>query len=99
MALALLATPTFRRLVKKLHAPDKKLLDKAVLAIAANPDLGELKKGDLGGVQVYKFKMHSQEFLLAYRLQPTRAEPTALELLSLGSHENFYADLKRQPGI
>ncbi|MFZ2725790.1 MAG: type II toxin-antitoxin system RelE/ParE family toxin [Methylococcaceae bacterium] len=33
------------------------------------PELGDLKTGDLNGVRVYKFKVHTQQMLLAYRYQ------------------------------
>ena len=52
--------------------------------------LAEPKKGDLAGGFVYKFKCNGQLTLLAYVYDPgTRL------LLLLGSHENFYRDLKR----
>lgn len=82
-----------------MHPKDKAQLDKAVLAIATNSELGELKKGDLGRVQVYKFKINNQDMLLAYSLKPDRIAPTVLELLSIGTHENFYTDLKRMPSL
>lgn len=63
----LLVTPTFERTVKKLHQQQKAPLDEAVHVIAAAPDIGEVKVGDLLGVQVYKFKMINQLCLLAYR--------------------------------
>lgn len=80
---------------KKLNAKDKGIVDKAVTAIASTPAIGDEKKGDLAGVYVYKFKLNKQQVLLAYRLQPDKFTPAAVVLLSLGSHENFYADLKR----
>lgn len=95
MALKILSTPSFNRIVKKLHAKDKKIVDIAVSAIAANPTIGEEKKGDLAGVFVHKFKVNKQEILLAYQIQPNRTKPKELILLTLGSHENFYSDLKR----
>lgn len=95
MALQILGTPSFHRVVKKLHARDKKLVDKAIGEIAVEPAIGEEKKGDLAGVFVYKFKINKQEVLLAYRLQPNKSKPRELVLLSLGSHENFYSDMKR----
>ena len=85
------ATPTFQRTVKKLHAPDKLVVDNAIRAIMAQPDVGDAKKGDLQGVLVYKFKLNKQEVLLSYRLQSEEE----LMLLALGSHENFYRDMKR----
>ena len=49
-----------------------------------------MKKGDLAGVRVYKYKHNSQQRLLAYELKDD-----TLVLLGHGSHENFYRDLKR----
>ena len=76
--------------MKKLHARDKKTLDDAVRKIASQPTLGEAKKGDLLGVSVYKFKLNKQEVLLSYSLGRNE-----LLLIALGSHENFYRDMKR----
>jgi mRNA-degrading endonuclease RelE of RelBE toxin-antitoxin system len=89
MAIAIRVTPTFTRAAKKLHPRDKKTLDDAVREIAAKPDIGGAKKGDLAGVYVYKFRLNKQEVLLSYQLSSSE-----LVLLSLGSHENFYRDLK-----
>jgi hypothetical protein len=93
--LRVLDTPTFNRVVKKLFARDKKSVDEAIKKIANNPTLGEEKKGDLAGIFVYKFKMNKQEVLLSYGLLPSKEHPKELVLLSLGSHENFYSELKR----
>lgn len=83
-------TPTFDRAAKKLHASDKKVLDSAISSVIAAPSVGVAKKGDLLGVFVHKFKLNKQEVLLSYQLPPGE-----LVLLSLGSHENFYRDLKQ----
>ncbi len=93
--LAILVTPTFARAVKKLHVKDKLIVDKAVKAIAGDPSIGEEKKGDLAGILVHKFKINKQEVILAYQLFPDKKSPVSVLLLSLGSHENFYAELKR----
>ncbi|PLY59202.1 type II toxin-antitoxin system RelE/ParE family toxin [Herbaspirillum sp. BH-1] len=95
MVLSILGTPSFDRVVKRLHARDKKVVDQAVMAIATDPAIGVEKKGDLAGVFVYKFKINKQETLLAYRLQPNKKSPQEVVLLSLGSHENFYDAMKR----
>ena len=95
MTLRVEDTPTFKKVVKKLHARDKEVVDKVVTQIAADPGIGEEKKGDLAGVFVHKFKLNKQEVLLSYTLQPDKTSPEVLVLLSLGSHENFYSDLKR----
>jgi mRNA-degrading endonuclease YafQ of YafQ-DinJ toxin-antitoxin module len=88
-----LQTPTFKRQSKKLHQNQKISLDEAIRNIISNPETGELKKGDLSGVRVYKFKMQKQLTLIAYEFLDTKME---LILLALGSHENFYSNLKNK---
>ena len=80
----------FARAYKKLHLPQKQDVDSAVEAIVSNPLAGEAKRGDLAGVYVYKFKSQGQLVLLAYEF-----DPKTRHLLLLGSHENFYSELKR----
>lgn len=87
----ILVTPSFERTIKKLHANQKKSLDKAVKALASNPELGEPKVGDLDGIYVYKFKLIDKQWLLAYRVISTKK----IKLLLLGPHENFYRELKK----
>ncbi|MEZ7918885.1 MAG: type II toxin-antitoxin system RelE/ParE family toxin [Akkermansiaceae bacterium] len=87
-----LQTTTFRKAVKKLHKNQKMDLDHAVKEIIGAPDIGEAKLGDLAGISVYKFKMVKQLTLLAYKYED---ETVILTLLALGTHENFYRDLKR----
>ena len=83
--------PAFKRVYKKLAAGHQAVVDDAVRAIVANPEIGEAKKGDLAGVYIHKFPLNRQQMLLAYEWNPkTRV------LLLLGSHENFYRDLKRR---
>jgi mRNA-degrading endonuclease YafQ of YafQ-DinJ toxin-antitoxin module len=83
---------SFKKTVKRLHANAKQDLDKAVKELMMNPLAGELKKGDLNGVRVYKFRMINQLTLLAYMFDEA---DESLTLLALGSHENFYRDLKK----
>ena len=85
-----LQSASFRRAYKRLHANQKADVDAAVRTIVDDPTVGEAKKGDLVGVFVYKFKCVGQLALLAYEYDPA----TRL-LLLLGSHENFYRELKR----
>ncbi len=80
----------FARAYKKLHLRQKQDVDSAVEAIVSNPLAGEAKRGDLAGVYVYKFKSQGQFVLLAYEF-----DPKTRHLLLLGSHENFYSELKR----
>ena len=84
-------TPTFARVVKKLHRGQKVDLDAAMRIIAQDPGIGEAKVGDLAGVQVYKFRMDNQLCLVAYRVM----DADTVKLLMVGPHENFYRDLKR----
>ena len=81
----------FSRSLKRLNKNQKRALDKAVMAIAANPALGDAKAGDLTGVSVYKFKTNQTQWLLAYGVV-SRQEIT---LLVVGPHENFYRDLRK----
>ena len=96
MTCMVVASPSFARIVKKMHAKDKLVLDQAVKQIASNPKEGEEKRGDLAGVFVYKFKLRKQEMLLAYELSPNMEQPDTVALLGVGPHENFYTQLKRK---
>ena len=88
-----LQTPTFKKSVKKLKPNQKKALDTAIRRLIAKPTLGEKKKGDLAFLRVYKFKMAKQLMLLGYSFNEGAL---TLELMALGSHENFYRDVKRR---
>ena len=88
----ILQTPSFSRDIKKLHSNQKKDLDFAIRKIADQPDIGQLKKGDLAGTRVYKFQMVNQLTLLAYRVIGNNVQ---LILWAVGLHENFYRDLKK----
>ncbi len=79
----------FEKKVKKLTKAEKEALDREVKNIAGNPNIGEEKKGDLKGVFVHKFKLKTNLYLLAYR-----KAGKDLELVMIGSHENYYRDLK-----
>ena len=84
-------TPTFDRAAKKLHRSQKAELDEAVKTVAGDAQIGEEKVGDLAGIRVYKFRMGNQLCLLSYRA----LDEDSIKLLTVGSHENFYRDLKR----
>ena len=92
-AKSVLQTPTFEKAVKKLKPNQKKELDAAVKALMAKPTLGEQKKGNLAFLRVYKFKMNKKLTLLGYGFDD---RTLTLELMALGSHENFYRDIKRR---
>jgi len=85
-------TRRFARAYKKLHDNIVRDVDEAVVEVAQNPDVGEKKKGDLSELWVHKFRSQGQLWLLGY----TRDDGVQLIYLeAIGSHENFYRDLKR----
>jgi hypothetical protein len=86
-----LETPAFRKGIKRLHPNQKEDLDSAVRAVMEAPAIGAKKQGDLNWLYVYKFRMANHPALLAYEI----AGPDTIILHAVGSHENFYRDLKR----
>jgi mRNA-degrading endonuclease RelE of RelBE toxin-antitoxin system len=85
-------TRRFARTYKKLHDNIVSDVDGAVSAVADNPDIGEKKKGDLVDLWVHKFRSQGQLWLLGY----SRDDGIRMVYLeAIGSHENFYRDLKR----
>ncbi len=86
-------TNVFKKAVKKLHANEKTCLDNAIKPLFTNPLLGVEKVGDLSSIRVYKFHIIKCLTLLAYKYNKSESSIT---LLALGSHENFYRDLKTQ---
>ncbi len=85
----IIQSPLFARKVKKFHKDQKKALDNQIRKTLINPNIGEEKKGDFKSIFVYKFKMKRMQYLLSYRIQKG-----VLELITIGSHENYYRDLK-----
>ncbi len=78
----------FRKVYKKLHSNVRVIVNEQIQLVVQNPSIGEEKKQDLQGVFVHKFKINN---LLAYSFDETN-----LTLLTLGTHENFYRNLKRK---
>ena len=87
----ILQKPLFKRNYKKLAPNQRPEVNAAIRAIVTDPEIGEGKKADLAGVSLYKFSVAGQQYLLAY-CQEANGD---IVLLSLGVHENFYRDLKR----
>jgi len=65
-------------------------IDRQVKTIMENPEIGELKKGDLKGIRVLKFQYNRQLYLLSYEMKGS-----VLNLYFIGSHENLYLKLKK----
>ena len=92
MSYSLKQTRRFARAYKKLHDNVAADVDAATKVVAADPTVGERKKGDLTDLFVYKFRSQNQLYLLGYTLDD---EVRLVYLEAVGPHENFYRDLKR----
>ena len=91
MSYTLKQTRRFARAYKKLHDNIAADVDNAAEIVAADPTVGERKKGDLSELFVYKFRSQSQLYLLGYTVDD---EVRLVYLEAIGPHENFYRDLK-----
>ena len=80
----------FRKFVKKQTRPLQLFIEDEVEKIAIDPDIGKLKRGDLTGFRVHSFSYGGQKFLIAYCIVGN-----ALMFYRIGSHENFYRELKK----
>jgi mRNA interferase RelE/StbE len=80
---------SFEKRVKRFSEIEKSVLDQEIEKIMQDQSVGEEKKGDLRGVYVHKFKIKTIQYLLSYRMVGNN-----LELIMIGSHENYYRDLK-----
>ena len=92
MSYTLKQTSRFARAYKKLHDNVAADVDDATKVVAADPAIGERKKGDLAELLVYKFRSQNQLYLLGYTVDD---EVRLVYLEAFGPHENFYRDLKR----
>jgi len=92
MAYDVSQTRRFLRQYKKLNDKTAKDVDDAVVQVAKNPTIGEKKKGDLSELWIYKFKSNIQLYLLGYSVDDGLR---LIYLESIGSHENFYRNIKR----
>ena len=92
MSYSLKQTRRFARAYKKLHDNIAADVDEATDVVAADPTVGERKKGDLADLFVYKFRSQNQLYLLGYTVDD---EVRLVYLEAVGPHENFYRDLKR----
>lgn len=92
MSYSLKQTRRFARAYKKLHDNVVADVDDAAQVVATDPTVGERKKGDLADLFVYKFRSMNQLYLLGYTVDD---EVCLVYLEAVGSHENFYRDLKR----
>ncbi len=85
-------TRRFGRAYKRLNRKIAADVDQAVALISADPDIGERKRGDLSRLWVYKFRSQNLLYLMGYSREDLLR---LIYLEAVGSHENFYRDLKR----
>jgi mRNA-degrading endonuclease RelE of RelBE toxin-antitoxin system len=83
----------FEKALAKLPEIQLKIVEDEIDKIIENPELGEMKKGDLSHLRVHKFKLNNQQVLLGYSWIEDKIE---IYLLHIGSHENFYQKVKTQ---
>lgn len=91
MNLIIKQSNSFKKTVKKLPKQHKLMLDEEIKTLVNHPTLGERKKGDLSFLRVHKFKLSNQDVLLGYMSEENEI---ILTLLKLGTHENFYRDIR-----
>ncbi len=82
----------FKQAYKKLHKNQLTIVNDNIKLIIENPEIGELKLGDLANTRVHKFKIQTHLYLLAYEYTNM---VDLLYLMALGEHENFYQKLKK----
>lgn len=92
MSFGLQQTRRFARVYKKLYDNVAADVDAATEVVAADPSVGERKKGDLAELLVYKFRSQNQLYLLGYTVDDA---VRLVYLEAVGPHENFYRDLNR----
>jgi mRNA interferase RelE/StbE len=92
MAYEVSQTRRFLRQYKKLNDNIANDVDEAVVFLSGKPHSGERKKGDLSTLWVHKFNSGNQLYLLGYSIDDGLK---LIYLESIGSHENFYRDIKR----
>ena len=56
----------FRKAYKKMNVSQRLAVNDEIRKVAADPKIGTEKKQDLSGVYVHKFKIHKEQYLLAY---------------------------------
>ena len=85
---------SFAQFVKKAS---RLAIEMRIAEVCDNPRIGQQKLGDLQGVFVYKFRFNAQEYLMAYQFDHFADEIkiTWIEFCQIGSHENFYTQLKK----
>ncbi len=86
----IIASNHFLKFKKKSPKKLQLEIDNEVKNIINNPEIGELKKGDLKTIRARKFTFKTQLYLLSYEVKENM-----LFLYLIDTHENYYKQLKR----
>lgn len=77
----------------------KRLYQSAIDVILQNPEIGELKNGDLSGIRGYDIYYNKTNYELAYTIEyvikEEQEEPEMIVVIMAGTRENFYDELKK----
>jgi len=73
----------FEKSVSKLTQSRLKIVEDEIDKIIEDPEIGDLKKGDLLYLRVHEFRMGDQQMLLGYSWLDAKIE---IYLLHLGTH-------------
>jgi len=86
--------PPARNFLKKLKDKTlKKLFEDAIKNISENPQVGQVKTGDLSGIYAYGFNYNKISYRIAYKIK-INDDGTLTIIIMAGVHENFYKKLK-----
>lgn len=93
--LPIVYSPVAEKYLKKIKERAlKQAYKEAIFRIRENPEIGELKKGDLRGVRCVDIHYGKVGYELAYLVSETDSGPAVVVLLA-GTRENFYKQLKK----
>ncbi len=99
MAEVIFLPPAIKFFKKLKDKKLKSLYEEAIKKISKDPNLGEMKHGDLEGIFGYDIYYNRINYELAYRSEErVSAESEKTELIIIimaGTRENFYDELKR----
>ena len=86
--------PPARNFLKKLKDKNlKKLFEDAIKNISENPQVGQVKTGDLSGIYAYGFNYNKISYRIAYKVEVDDDGKLTIIIMA-GVHENFYKKLK-----
>ena len=86
--------PPAKNFLKKLKDKNlKELFKDAIEKISENPQVGQVKTGDLSGIYACGFNYNKTSYRIAYKVE-VNDDGTLTIIIMAGVHENFYKNLK-----